>query len=130
MDEILIADDEPNQIELMKFNLEKNGFSIKLAYNGEQALETIYEKKPDLLIVDWMMPKMSGIELCRILRSNKDTKQLPIMMLSARSEDADKCQLLDFFVSSQYIFLFKNFACGSYDTQLGVGKIIEQSKTI
>ena len=95
MVEILIADDEPNQIELMKFNLEKNGFSIKSAYNGEQALEIIHEKKPNLLIVDWMMPKMSGIELCRILRSNKDTKQLPIIMLSARSEDADKSLGLD-----------------------------------
>ena len=95
MVEILIADDEPNQIELMKFNLEKNGFLMKSAYNGEKALEIIYEKKPDLLIVDWMMPKMSGIELCRILRSNKDTKQLPIIMLSARSEDADKSLGLD-----------------------------------
>ena len=95
MVEILIADDEPNQIELMKFNLEKNRFSIKSAINGEQALEIIYEKKPNLLIVDWMMPKMSGIELCRILRSNKDTKQLPIIMLSARSEDADKSLGLD-----------------------------------
>ena len=95
MVEILIADDEPNQIELMKFNLEKNGFLIKSVYNGEKALEIIYKKKPDLLIVDWMMPKMSGIELCRILRSNKDTKQLPIIMLSARSEDADKSLGLD-----------------------------------
>ena len=95
MVEILIADDEPNQIELMKFNLEKNGFLVKSAYNGEQALEIIYEEKIDLLIVDWMMPKMSGIELCRILRSNKDTKQLPIIMLSARSEDADKSLGLD-----------------------------------
>ncbi len=95
MVEILIADDEPNQIELMKFNLEKNGFLIKSAYNGEQALEIIYEKKIDLLIVDWMMPKMSGIELCRILRSNKDTKLLPIIMLSARSEDTDKSLGLD-----------------------------------
>ena len=95
MVEILIADDEPNQIELMKFNLEKNGFLINSAYNGEQALEIIYEKKIDLLIIDWMMPKMSGIELCRILRSNKDTKQLPIIMLSARSEDADKSLGLD-----------------------------------
>ena len=95
MVEILIADDEPNQIELMKFNLEKNRFLIKSAYNGEQALKIIYEKKIDLLIVDWMMPKMSGIELCRILRSNKDTKQLPIIMLSARSEDSDKSLGLD-----------------------------------
>ena len=95
MNEILLADDEPNQIELMKFNLEKNGFLVKSAYNGEQALNMIYEKKPTVLIADWMMPKMSGIELCRILRSNKDTKLLPIIMLSARSEEADKSLGLD-----------------------------------
>lgn len=95
MNEILLADDEPNQIELMKFNLEKNGFLVKTAYNGEQALDMIYEKKPNILIADWMMPKMSGIELCRILRSNKDTKLLPIIMLSARSEEADKSLGLD-----------------------------------
>ena len=95
MNEILLADDEPNQIELMKFNLEKNGFLVKSAYNGEQALDMIYEKKPTVLIADWMMPKMSCIELCRILRSNKDTKLLPIIMLSARSEEADKSLGLD-----------------------------------
>jgi len=95
MNEILLADDEPNQIELMKFNLEKSGFLVKSAYNGEQALDMIYEKKPNVLIADWMMPKMSGIELCRTLRSNKDTKLLPIIMLSARSEEADKSLGLD-----------------------------------
>ena len=79
----------------MKFNLEKSGFLVKSAYNGEQALDMIYEKKPTVLIADWMMPKMSGIELCRILRSNKDTKLLPIIMLSARSEEADKSLGLD-----------------------------------
>ena len=95
MNEILLADDEPNQIELMKFNLEKNGFLVRSAYNGKQALDMIYEKKPNVLIADWMMPKMSGIELCRILRSNKDTMLLPIIMLSARSEEADKSLGLD-----------------------------------
>ena len=95
MNEILLADDEPNQIELMKFNLEKNGFLVRSAYNGKQALDMIYEKKPSVLIADWMMPKMSGIELCRVLRSNKDTKLLPIIMLSARSEDSDKSLGLD-----------------------------------
>ena len=95
MNEILLADDEPNQIELMKFNLEKNGFLVRSAYNGKQALDMIYEKKPSVLIADWMMPKMSGIELCRELRSDKDTKLLPIIMLSARSEDSDKSLGLD-----------------------------------
>ena len=95
MNEILLADDEANQIELMKFNLEKNGFLVRSAYNGKQALDMIYEKKPSVLIADWMMPKMSGIELCRVLRSNKDTKLLPIIMLSARSEESDKSLGLD-----------------------------------
>ena len=95
MNEILLADDEPNQIELMKFNLEKNGFLVRSAYNGKQALDMIYEKKPSVLIADWMMPKMSGIDLCRTLRSNKDTKLLPIIMLSARSEESDKSLGLD-----------------------------------
>ena len=95
MNEILLADDEPNQIELIKFNLEMNGFLVKSAFNGEQALDMIYEKKPSILIADWMMPEMSGIELCRALRSNKDTKLLPIIMLSARSEEADKSLGLD-----------------------------------
>ena len=95
MNEILLADDEPNQIELMKFNLEKNGFLVRSAYNGKQAIDMIYEKKPCVLIADWMMPKMSGIELCKVLRSNKVTKLLPIIMLSARSEDTDKSLGLD-----------------------------------
>ena len=95
MNEILLADDEANQIELMKFNLEKNGFLVRSAYNGKQALDMIYEKKPSVLIADWMMPKMSGIELCRELRTNKDTKLLPIIMLSARSEESDKSLGLD-----------------------------------
>ena len=68
---------------------------VKSSYNIEQALDMIYEKKPNVLIADWMMPKMSGIELCRILRSNKDTMLLPIIMLSARSEEADKSLGLD-----------------------------------
>ena len=79
----------------LQHNLEKNGFLVRSAYNGKQALDMIYEKKPTVLIADWMMPKMSGIELCRILRSNKDTKLLPIIMLSARSEEADKSLGLD-----------------------------------
>ena len=95
MNEILLADDEPNQIELMKFNLEKNGFIVKTAYNGDKDRDMIYEKMPNVLIADWMMPKMSGIELCRVLRSNEDTKLLPIIMLSARSEEADKSLGLD-----------------------------------
>ena len=92
---ILIADDEPNQLELMDFNLTNAGFSIIKASNGIHALELIENHSPDLIILDWMMPKMSGIDVCRTLRSRSETKQIPIIILSARSEDTDKSLGLD-----------------------------------
>ena len=92
---ILIADDEPNQLELMTFNLENAGFSIIRAQNGTEVIELVEEKNPDLIILDWMMPKMSGIDVCRALRSKAETKLLPIIILSARSEEGDKLLGLD-----------------------------------
>ena len=92
---ILIADDEPNQLELMDYNLRNAGFSIIKASNGLDALELIENTTPDLIILDWMMPKMSGIDVCRTLRSRSETKLLPIIILSARSEDSDKSLGLD-----------------------------------
>ena len=92
---ILIADDEPNQLELMAFNLESAGFSTIRAQNGKEVIELVEEKNPDLIILDWMMPKISGIDVCRALRSRSETKLLPIIILSARSEDGDKSLGLD-----------------------------------
>ena len=92
---ILIADDEPNQLELMSFNLSNAGYSIIKATNGKEAIELIENHSPDLIILDWMMPKMSGIDVCRTLRSRSETKQIPIIILSARSEDSDKSLGLD-----------------------------------
>ena len=92
---ILIADDEPNQLELMDYNLRNAGYSIIKASNGLEALELIENHSPDLIILDWMMPKMSGIDVCRTLRSRSETKLLPIIILSARSEDSDKSLGLD-----------------------------------
>tara|TARA_B100001559_G_scaffold296150_1_gene279068 strand:- start:81 stop:782 length:702 start_codon:yes stop_codon:yes gene_type:complete len=92
---ILIADDEPNQLELMDFNLTNAGFSIIKARNGKEAIELIENHSPDLIILDWMMPKMSGIDVCRTLRSRSETKLIPIIILSARSEDSDKSLGLD-----------------------------------
>ena len=71
---ILIADDEPNQLELMAYNLKKADFVIHQAENGEEALEKVEGLNPDLVILDWMMPNMSGIEVCRILRSKEKLK--------------------------------------------------------
>ena len=92
---ILIADDEPNQLELMSFNLSNAGYSIIKATNGKEAIELIENHSPDLIILDWMMPKMSGIDVCRTLRSRPETKQIPIIILSARREDSDKSLGLD-----------------------------------
>ena len=92
---ILIADDEPNQLELMAFNLKSSGFICIKARNGEEALELIEENSPDLVILDWMMPRMSGIEICRNLRSNQVTKEIPIIILSARGEEGDRTLGLD-----------------------------------
>jgi two-component system phosphate regulon response regulator PhoB len=92
---ILIADDEPNQLELLSFNLGQAGFVVLQAMDGQGALRQIEEHHPDLVILDWMMPHMSGIELCRALRSRADTKLLPVIILSARGEEGDRTLGLD-----------------------------------
>ncbi len=92
---ILIADDEPNQLELLSYNLEQAGFVVLQAMDGQGALRQIEEHHPDLVILDWMMPHMSGIELCRALRSRADTKLLPVIILSARGEEGDRTLGLD-----------------------------------
>ena len=92
---IVIADDESNQLELIAYNLKKADFIIHQVENGEEALEKVEEINPDLVILDWMMPRMSGVEVCRILRSKVETKNIPIIILSARSEDTDKSLGLD-----------------------------------
>ena len=86
---ILIADDEPNQLELLSYNLVQAGFDVAQAHDGQAAMTMIEDWHPDLVVLDWMMPHMSGIELCRILRSRTDTKLLPIIILSARGEEGD-----------------------------------------
>ena len=92
---ILIADDEPNQLELLSYNLGQAGFVVLQAIDGQGALRQIEEHHPDLVILDWMMPHMSGIELCRALRSRADTKLLPVIILSARGEEGDRTLGLD-----------------------------------
>ena len=85
----LVADDEKNQLELISFHLEKNGFNVITAEDGETAFELIVERRPDIIILDWMMPNDSGISVCRRVRSSKELKSLPIIILSARGEDID-----------------------------------------
>lgn len=92
---ILVADDEPNQLELLTFNLMQANYEVIRAEDGQQALDMIEEHRPDLVIIDWMMPQMSGIDVCRTLRARSETKHLPIIILSARGEEGDRTLGLD-----------------------------------
>jgi two-component system phosphate regulon response regulator PhoB len=92
---ILIVDDEAAQLELLRYNLEKAGFTTVQADNGRAAIELIEEIDPDLVVLDWMMPEASGIDVCRELRSRSGTRLLPIIMLSARGEEGDRALGLD-----------------------------------
>lgn len=92
---VLIADDEQNQLELLSFNLAQNGYAVTTASDGQEALDYAEELQPDIIILDWMMPHLSGIEVCRYLRAQPETKDIPIIMLSARGEEGDRTLGLD-----------------------------------
>ncbi len=87
---ILVADDEKDIVELVAYNLEQEGFSVTKAFNGRRALETIKSYRPDLVILDLMMPEVPGIEVCRMIRNNKETANIPVIMLTAKSDQLDK----------------------------------------
>ncbi len=92
---VLIVEDETALVELLRYNLERRDFEVVSASNGEEAL-TILEKRPvDLLLLDWMLPGLSGIEICRQLRRKPETRKLPIIMITARGEGADRIRGLD-----------------------------------
>ena len=92
---ILIAEDEDALATLLRYNLEKEGFNVAVCSDGEEALILIDEKQPDLVVLDWMMPKVSGIEVCRRLRQRAETRNLPIVMLTAKGEETDRIRGLD-----------------------------------
>ncbi len=92
---ILIIEDEPNQAELIRYNLESEGYRVLVAFDGEDGLIQTMETIPDLILLDWMIPKVSGIEVCRQLRKNRSTREIPIILLTARSEEEDKVRGLD-----------------------------------
>lgn len=92
---ILIVEDEDALATLLEYNLGKENFDVSLAGDGEEAMLKIEEDAPDLVILDWMLPKVSGIEVCRRLRTKPETRNLPIIMLTARSEEADRIRGLE-----------------------------------
>ena len=103
---ILVIEDEEAQRLILQHNLEEAGYEVICAENGEIGWELIEDYRPDLIVLDWMMPKLSGIELCRQVKSSAKTKNTPIIMLSARSEEVDRIRGLeigaDDYVSKPY----------------------------
>ena len=92
---ILIAEDEDALATLLQYNLEKEGYRAIVAGDGEEALLLVEEEMPDLMLLDWMLPKVSGIEVCRRLRQRPATRNLPVLMLTARGEESDRIRGLD-----------------------------------
>ena len=92
---ILIVEDEAALSTLLAYNLEKEGFTVRVAADGEQAIEALAEEQPDLVLLDWMLPHLSGIEICRRIRRDPATRELPVIMLTAKGEEADRIRGLD-----------------------------------
>ena len=90
MKKVLIVDDEQDIVESLKFVLEASGFECYCAYNGEDGLNLAKEISPDLIILDVMMPKINGYKICRLLKYDVKYKNIPILMVTARSQDEDK----------------------------------------
>jgi two-component system phosphate regulon response regulator PhoB len=92
---ILVVEDEEALATLLEYNLKREDFDVAIASDGEEALVKVDESAPDIVILDWMVPKVSGIEVCRRLRANPETANIPVIMLTARSEEADRIRGLE-----------------------------------
>ena len=92
---VLVVEDEPAQREVLAYNLQAEGFVVSQAPHGEEALLLVDEDPPDIIVLDWMMPNLSGIEVCRRLKIRPETRNIPIIMLSARTEEVDKVRGLE-----------------------------------
>ena len=92
---VLLVEDEPAQREVLAYNLEAEGFAVAQAGDGEEAMMLVDEAAPDIIILDWMMPNLSGIEVCRRLKMRPETRNIPIILLSARAEEVDRVRGLE-----------------------------------
>lgn len=92
---ILVVEDETALVTMLRYNLEKEGYKVVDVGDGEEALTFVAERKPDLIILDWMLPSLSGIEVCRQLRRKPATRETPVIMLTARGEETDKIRGLN-----------------------------------
>jgi len=92
---VLVVEDETALAQMWQYNLEKEGYRVGIARDGEEAIMMVDEKLPDVMLLDWALPKVPGIEVCRRLRGRNDTRNLPILMLTARGEEGDRIRGLD-----------------------------------
>jgi len=92
---VLLVEDEAAQRQMLSYNLEADGYQVVMAEDGEEALLVAAETSPDVIVLDWMMPRVSGIEVCRQLKTRAETRGVPIIMLSARSEEVDRVRGLE-----------------------------------
>jgi two-component system phosphate regulon response regulator PhoB len=92
---VLVVEDEPSQREILLYNLESEGYRTCAAETGDEALILIEEEQPDLIVLDWMLPNVSGIEICRQIKTRAETRDLPVIMLSARAEEVDRVRGLE-----------------------------------
>jgi len=95
MSHILIVEDDPSLVELLRYNLETEGFDVTVARDGEGGMEAIDTQDPDLVVLDWMLPNMSGIEICRQMRQKSATRTTPVIMLTAKGEESDRIRGLE-----------------------------------
>jgi two-component system phosphate regulon response regulator PhoB len=105
---ILIVEDEADLVTLLSYNLEKEGFRTAAAYDGDEALLIANEQRPDLLLLDWMLPHRSGLDVCRQLRRGSKTRDIPIIMLTARGEEGDRVRGLDSGADDYLVKPFSN----------------------
>lgn len=87
---VLIVEDEEAISDLLSYNLEKEGFAVAVSADGDEAMVSVKESRPDIILLDWMLPNVSGIELCRQLRGQSETREIPVIMLTARGEEEDR----------------------------------------
>lgn len=92
---VLVVEDEPALVTLLRYNLEREGFAVNEARDGEEALLQLRESKPDAVLLDWMLPRISGLEICRQIRRAPAWRDLPVIMLTARGEEGDRVRGLD-----------------------------------
>lgn len=92
---VLIVEDEAPLVTMLRYNLEREGFAVDAAGDGEEALVRIAERKPDAILLDWMLPLVSGLEVCRQIRRSRATRSVPVIMLTARTEEGDRIRGLD-----------------------------------